>query len=81
MPSVESNAHHKIKNSKSQKLVKLSSKEAEEGKQVYERVRKHLKQEANCHDFFKHLSGEESIDHALVSFLKTKIQRAEAAMK
>ena len=33
---------NKIKISKSQKLIKLSSKEATEGKKVYDRVKKHL---------------------------------------
>ena len=67
---------NKIKISRSQKLVKLSSKEAAEGKLVYERVKKHIDEGPSSTNYFKHLSSEESIDSALVNFLKTKIKRA-----
>lgn len=72
---------NKIKISKSQKLIKLSSKEATEGKKVYDRVKKHLNHNQYSDNYFKHLSSEESIDNALVSFLKTKIKKAEVVLK
>lgn len=46
-----------LKGSKSSKLLKLTAKEAIEGKVVYERVRKHLKEGEKSHNYFKHLTS------------------------
>ena len=48
---------------------------------MYDRVKKHMKNNEYSDNYFKHLSSEESIDHALVSFLKTKIKKAEVVLK
>ena len=78
-PQIQSK--NKIKISKSQKILKLSNKEAVEGKKVYDRVKKHISNNQYNDNYFKHLSSEESIDHALVSFLKTKIKKAQVVLK
>lgn len=55
----QSHSTHKLnpRGSKSQKLLKLTAKEAIEGKLVYEKVRKHLKEGEKSQNFFKHLNS------------------------
>ena len=69
-------SENKIKISKSQKLIKLTTKEIADGKKVYERVKRHVNHNEYSDNYFKHLTSSESIDHALVNFLKTKIKKA-----
>lgn len=51
------------------------------GKIVYQRVKRHLKEEKVSNDFKNRVHSEEAIDRALVDFLKLKIERAETTLK
>lgn len=51
------------------------------GKIVFQKVKKHLKQEKEEPNFFRRVYTEEAIDDALVDFLRVKIERAEASLK
>lgn len=51
------------------------------GKIVFQRVKKHLNAEKEAINYFNRVNSEQSIDDALIKFLKTKINRAETALK
>jgi hypothetical protein len=51
------------------------------GKLVYQRVKRHLKEEKVSNDFKKRVHSEEAIDRALVDFLRLKIERAETTLR
>lgn len=50
------------------------------GKIVFQKVKKHLKEEKKDINFFRRVQTEETIDNALVDFLRAKIERAEASL-
>jgi hypothetical protein len=51
------------------------------GKIVFQKVKKHLREEKQDPNFFRRVHTEETIDEALVDFLRVKIERAEASLK
>lgn len=50
------------------------------GKIVFQKVKKHLKEEKKDPNYFRRVYSEETINEALVDFLRVKIERAEASL-
>lgn len=46
------------------------------GKIVFQKVKKHLKDQKQDPNYFRRVYSEETIDDALVDFLRVKIERA-----
>lgn len=46
------------------------------GKVVFQKVKKHLKEQKEDTNYFRRVYTEETIDEALVDFLRVKIERA-----
>ena len=61
-------------------LEELREQEEMLGKIVFQKVKKHLKEEKKDPNYFRRVYSEETINDALVDFLRVKIERAEASL-
>ena len=61
-------------------MLKLQEKEWMLGKIVYSKVKRHMQSEGGSKDFIKRVASEETIDDALIHFLKAKIKKARVEL-
>lgn len=58
------------------RLEELKDREEMLGKVVFNRVKNHLQAERSGIDYYRRLCNEETIDTALIHFLRTKVNKA-----